>query len=232
MYSKLSDRFGHRRWWPARTPLEVAVGAILTQNTAWRNVERAIANLRAARVLSVAGLRRVPLARLARLVRPSGYFNQKARKLKAFVAFLDREHGGRFASMRRAEAAPLRAALLGVHGIGPETADSILLYALEKPVFVVDTYTRRIVERHRVVPHGLSYEAIRAMFESRLPRDVALWNDYHAQLVAAGHHHCGPTPRCEGCPLESLLPTGGLALTDAKRRTSRAASRAPRVRPR
>jgi endonuclease-3 related protein len=220
IYERLRAQYGHRNWWPGESPLEVIVGAILTQNTAWRNVVRAIANLRAARILSVSGLRRVPTARLAALVRPSGYFRQKARKLKAFVGFLDREHAGRVAPMRRADPS-LRDALLSVHGVGPETADSILLYALEKPFFVVDAYTRRVLERHRIVPPGLGYEEIRAFLEARVPRDVPLWNDFHAQFVAVGHHHCGPTPRCAGCPLEAMIPPGGIRLE---------ARRAPRAR--
>lgn len=201
------------------------VGAILTQNTAWRNVARAIANLRTARVLSVAGLRRIPEARLATLIRPSGYFRQKAMKLKAIVAYLDGRHRGGVAAMRRVEAAPLRDELLAVHGVGPETADSILLYALEKPVFVVDTYTRRVLERHRMIPRGLSYEEIRGFLESRLPQDVPLWNDFHAQLVAVGHHHCAPTPRCAGCPLEPLIPPRGIRLGARPRSRRRHAAR-------
>jgi endonuclease-3 related protein len=217
MYARLLERHGHRGWWPGKTPLEVAVGAILTQNTAWRNVVRAIANLRAARVLSVAGLRRVPLARLARLVRPSGYYNQKAKKLKAFVAYLDREHRGSVGAMRRVPTEALRRSLLAVHGIGPETADSILLYGFGRPVFVVDAYTRRVLERHRIVPPGLGYEEIRAVFETNLAADVSLWNDFHAQLVAVGHRHCSPTPRCEGCPLEPLIPARGIRREGARR---------------
>ncbi len=209
IYARLRAHFGHLNWWPGRTRFEVVVGAILTQNTAWRNVERAIANLRAARVLSVAGIRRIETAELARLVRPSGYFNQKAERLKAFVSFLDARAAGSLTVLARQELAALRAALLCVKGIGPETADSILLYALGVPVFVVDAYTRRVLERHRVIPPGEPYEVIRAHFEERLPRDISLWNDFHAQIVAVGHHFCGTTPRCGGCPLEALLPPEG-----------------------
>ncbi|MFN0150958.1 MAG: endonuclease III domain-containing protein [bacterium] len=209
LYARLRAHFGHRNWWPARTRFEIVVGAILTQNTAWRNVEHAIANLRAARVLSVAGIRRIETAELARLVRPSGYFNQKAERLKAFVRFLDAHAAGSLSALARHEPTRLREALLSVKGIGPETADSILLYALEVPVFVVDAYTRRVVERHRLIPPGETYESIRAYFEERLPRDLGLWNDFHAQIVAAGHHFCGTTPRCDGCPLQALLPPEG-----------------------
>lgn len=211
IYERLLAAHGHRGWWPGRTPLEIIVGAILTQNTAWRNVERALANLRDAGLLSVSGLRRVRLARLARLVRPSGYFNQKAARLKALVAYLDARHAGRVAAMRRAGTEDLRRDLLAVHGIGPETADSILLYALERPVFVVDAYTRRVLERHGIVPRRLGYEDLRAVFERNLARDIPLWNDFHAQLVLVGQRHCGRVPRCAGCPLEPLLPPGGPA---------------------
>lgn len=210
VYARLIARFGHRGWWPARSALEVIVGAILTQNTAWRNVETAMANLRRARVLSVTGLRRVPRPQLARLVRPSGYFNQKARKLKAFVAYLDARHGGSLAEMRSVETAALRRELLAVHGVGPETADSILLYALGRRVFVVDAYTRRVLERHRLIAPRLGYEEIRAFLESRARGDIELWKDLHAQIVAVGHHYCGPTPRCAGCPLEPLIPANGI----------------------
>ncbi len=232
MYERLRERYGHRNWWPGNSAFEVIVGAILTQNTAWRNVKLAIANLRASRLLSVSGLRRVPVGRLAALVRPSGYFRQKAKRLKAFVAFLDRDHAGRVAAMRREDPSRLRDALLRVHGVGPETADSILLYALKRPVFVVDAYTRRVLERHRIVRPGLGYEEIRAFLETRVPREVPLWNDFHAQFVAVGHHHCGPTPRCAGCPLEALIPPGGIrreAKRAARPRRARApASRGPR----
>lgn len=180
------------------------VGAILTQNTAWRNVERAVANLKREKVLSVAALRDLPLDRLAGLIRSSGYFNQKAIKLKALVAFLDDRYGGSIARMRKAPLERLRGELLAIRGVGPETADSILLYALEKPVFVVDAYTRRIFYRHHYFETFPTYDEVQERFESELPRDLDLYNDFHAQIVAVGHHFCKPTPRCEGCPLEHL----------------------------
>lgn len=210
LYGRLRAHFGHRGWWPGRTPFEVVVGAILTQNTAWRNVERALANLRRARLLSVAGIRRVRRDRLARLIRPSGYYNQKAERLKGFIRFLDDRYGGSMAALRGEETGRLRSRLLAVRGIGPETADSIVLYAARKPVFVVDAYTRRVLVRHRYLEPELPYDEVRRFIESRLVVDVALWNDFHAQFVAVGHHHCGPRPRCEGCPLEPLIPPEGI----------------------
>lgn len=182
------------------------MGAILTQSTAWANVERAIANLRAARLLTPSSLERVPLAQLARLVRPSGYFRQKARKLKAFVRFLRREYGGSLARMFRAPTAELREKLLAVHGIGPETADSILLYAGGHPVFVVDAYTKRVLQRHGLLGEKAGYEEIRTLFEQHLPRDAALFNEYHALLVQVGKNWCRPQEaRCEWCPLGPFL---------------------------
>jgi len=204
MYRRLLQAFGHRNWWPGRTPLEVAVGAILTQNTAWSNVEKAIANLRAAGALSVKGIREAPARRLERLIRPSGYFRQKAKKLKAFVDFLDRHHGGSMARMARAELQDLRKQLLGVWGIGPETADSILCYALHQPIFVVDAYTRRILSRHGYLPPDASYDAIQRYCMDRLPRDVGLYNDFHAQLVHLGKDFCNTRPRCASCPLKDF----------------------------
>jgi endonuclease III related protein len=167
-YRALYRAWGAQHWWPADTPFEVIVGAYLTQNTNWSNVERALANLRAARLLSLAGIRRVPLARLERLLRPSGYFRQKARRLKIFVAFLDREYGGSLSALFSQPTARLRQQLLDLNGVGPETADSILLYAGAHPVFVVDAYTRRVLDRHRLVPAKTDYEQIRQLFERAL----------------------------------------------------------------
>ncbi|MBI2878239.1 MAG: endonuclease III domain-containing protein [Candidatus Rokubacteria bacterium] len=201
LYQALRDAFGPQHWWPARSAFEVVVGAILTQNTAWANVERAIANLRAAGALSPQALRDLPLPELARLVRPSGYFNIKARRLRAFIAHLWRRHDGDLRRMLRQPADRLRAELLAIPGIGPETADSILLYAAGRPVFVVDAYTRRILARHRLVPPRIDYEALRAFFEGHLPHDPALFNEYHALLVRVGKEFCRARPRCEACPL-------------------------------
>ena len=206
-YSVLTAALGPMHWWPAKTPFEVIVGAILTQNTAWANVERAIANLRRARLLTPRALERVPLARLARMVRPSGYFRQKARKLKAFVRFLRRDYGGSLARMFRSSTEELRERLLAVNGIGPETADSILLYAGNHSVFVVDAYTKRILHRHGLVSDNAGYEEIRRLFESNLPNDPRLYNEYHALLVNVGKNWCRvQQPRCSECPLGPYLP--------------------------
>jgi endonuclease-3 related protein len=183
------------------------VGAILTQNTSWSNVERAISQLRAHKLLSVAAIEDVPLVRLALLIRSSGYFRQKARKLKAFVQFLRVEYQGSLDKLFAAPTSQLREQLLGVHGIGPETADSILLYAGNHPVFVVDAYTRRILERHQLTHHKDSYEQIRRRFEANLPAEPALFNEYHALIVLTGKQFCRKRdPDCEHCALQSFLP--------------------------
>jgi endonuclease-3 related protein len=167
-YGALFHAWGPQHWWPARSPFEVIVGAYLTQNTAWTNVEKALANLRAASLLSASGIRRVPMAELESLIRPSGYFRQKAKRLKVFVAFLDREYQGSLAKLLASPTEGLREELLNLHGVGPETADSILLYAGNHPVFVVDAYTRRILARHEILPEKAAYEEIRELFERAL----------------------------------------------------------------
>ena len=167
-YHALFRAWGAQHWWPAQSRFEVIVGAYLTQNTAWTNVERALANLRAEQLLSVNGIRRVSLAQLERLIRPAGYFRQKAKRLKLFVAFLDQQYAGSLAKMFARPTDKLREELLNLHGIGPETADSILLYAGNHPVFVVDAYTRRILDRHGILPERTAYEEIRELFERAL----------------------------------------------------------------
>jgi endonuclease-3 related protein len=167
-YRALFEAWGPQNWWPARSRFEVIVGAYLTQNTAWTNVEKALTNLRFARVLSAKGIRQVPLAELERLIRPAGYFRQKAQRLKTFVAFLDRQYAGSLTKMFVRPTAQLREELLELNGIGPETADSILLYAGNHPVFVVDAYTRRIFARHAIVPDNATYEDVRQLFENSL----------------------------------------------------------------
>jgi len=206
-YEAMSGALGPMHWWPAKTPFEVIVGAILTQSTAWGNVERAIANLEAARMLTPAAMLRVRTARLATLVRPSGYFRQKAKKLKAFVRFLYSNYGGSLTQMFRAPTAELREKLLSVHGIGPETADSILLYAGNHPVFVVDAYTHRIFGRHEITDGKPNYEKVRALIENSIPPQPALFNEFHALIVNIGKTWCRKSvPRCELCPLYPLLP--------------------------
>jgi len=207
-YKALWAAYGPQHWWPGRTAFEVIIGAILTQNTSWNNVVPAIANLRRERLLTPRAFERVTVGRLARLIRSTGYFRQKARKLQAFVGFLRLQYGGSLAKMFRTPTSILRPQLLAVYGIGPETADSILLYAGSHPVFVVDAYTRRILERHGLAGPRHSYEEIRALFESSLPADVSLYNEFHALMVNTGKHYChAREPRCRECPLESLLPS-------------------------
>jgi len=208
-FNSLFTAFGPQHWWPGRSQFEVIVGAILTQNTSWTNVEAAIANLRAERLLSPTAVGRVPLRKLQRLVRPSGYFRQKARKLKAFCVFLQSEYGG---SLKRMFATPtivLREQLLGVWGIGPETADSILLYAGEHPVFVVDAYTKRMLARHGWAGEDARYEDVRWMFERQFTGDTERFNEFHALIVQVGKAYCRKTdPNCGECPLGRYIEEG------------------------
>lgn len=201
-YNTLFTHFGPQHWWPGKTPFEIIVGAILTQNTSWANVESAIANLREAKLLRPAAIEKVSLRKLERLVRPSGYFRQKARKLKAFCAFLRAEYRG---SLKRMFATPtimLRQKLLGVFGIGPETADSILLYGGGHPVFVVDAYTKRLLARHGWADEDAKYEDIRWAFERQFPGDARRFNEFHALIVNTGKHFClRGEPLCDRCPL-------------------------------
>jgi len=188
-YRALFQAWGPQNWWPARSRFEVVVGAYLTQNTAWTNVEKALANLRAARMLSVQGIRRVTLTDLERLIRPSGYFRQKAQRLKTFVEFLDRHYGGSLTRLFARPTEELREELLKLNGVGPETADSILLYAGNHPVFVVDTYTRRMLARHAILPKDAGYEDVRKIFEKVLPslaEPVTDSEESYTQPLAAG----------------------------------------------
>ena len=205
-YRILHQAFGPQHWWPADTPFEVAVGAILTQNTNWANVEKALGNLKAARVLSAKKLRETPAAEIAALIKPAGYFMVKTKRLRAFIAFLCENYRGSMKRMKDEDTHKLRMELLSVHGIGPETADSILLYALEKPVFVIDAYTRRVLSRHAIMNHNESYEVFQGLFHSSLKRDVRLYNEYHALIVAVGKAFCKPQPLCAQCPLSKYLP--------------------------
>ncbi len=212
IYETLRAHFGHRNWWPGDSPLEIVIGAILTQNTNWKNVEKAITNLKGAKALSYRALREIDAPDLAQLIRPSGYFNQKSLKIKAFIAFVERTYKGSLKRMFEDDTQALREGLLGVNGIGPETADSILLYAAGHPSFVVDLYTYRVLTRHGWIEEDAGYDDMKGLFERGLTRDVDLFSDYHAQLVAVGNHFCRKTPKCEGCPLEPLLPNGERAV--------------------
>ncbi|MBI4223624.1 MAG: endonuclease III domain-containing protein, partial [Deltaproteobacteria bacterium] len=180
------------------------VGAILTQNTAWTNVEKAIRNLKRNRLLDPKRLLKLPPQKLARLIRPAGYFNVKTKRLRHFLKFLMGEYHGNISKMKRRPPAELREKLLAVNGIGPETADSILLYALGKPVFVIDAYTQRILSRHYLTKKETSYEALQNFFLQRLKPDVSFYNEYHAQLVNIGKDFCRKNPRCDQCPLNGL----------------------------
>ncbi len=204
MYEALRARFGHQGWWPGDTPLEICVGAVLTQNTNWANVEKAIANLKAAGLLNLPQLHAAPIQRLARLIRPAGYYNVKARRLKNLIARVRETSGDDLEAFLDRPAETLRAELLGVRGIGRETADSIVLYAAGKCTFVVDAYTCRVLLRHGLIDAEADYEAVKELLESNLPPDAALFNDFHAQFVAVGKTYCRPKARCGGCPLEHL----------------------------
>ena len=235
-YTALLSRYGPQNWWPARSRFEVIVGAYLTQNTNWSNVEKALLNLRRARRLSVSAMRATPIDELETLVRPSGYFRQKARNLKTFIAFLDRQYSGSLTRMFAQPTEKLRAELLELNGVGPETADSILLYAGNHPVFVVDAYTRRVLLRHGIINQKTSYEEIRAMIEHAISNSGAEslvvknfgsdprhpvsrmsssartelaqhFNELHALIVRVGNHYCRAKQICEGCPLQSFLKT-------------------------
>ena len=211
-YDALLAAYGPQHWWPGRTRFEVIVGAILVQNTSWTNVAAAIENLRREKLLTPLAIERVSTPRLARLIRSSGYFRQKAKKLKAFVRFLRRGYQGSLAKLFRGPTEVLRQQLLSVHGIGPETADSILLYSGNHPVFVVDAYTRRVLERHGLAHSKLDYEQVRQLFQSNLAPDAALYNEFHALIVHTGKHFCRPRePRCGECPLGEFLPVKGPA---------------------
>jgi endonuclease-3 related protein len=205
VYETLRKAHGHQKWWPGDTPFEVMVGAILTQNTAWTNVEKAILNLKKARKLSFEALRRVPAKKLSQLIRPAGYFNVKADRLRCFMDFLDRECRGDLLKLKKKTMSALREKLLAVKGIGPETADSILLYALNKTSFVIDTYTKRIFSRHGLAKDHETYQRWREIFMRALPEDQDLYNDFHAQIVRTGKTHCRKVPRCEKCPLQRFL---------------------------
>ena len=202
IYHILFNHFGPQHWWPGDSPFEVMVGALLTQNTNWSNVSRAISNLKKNNLLSFDALEALPVEVLAKLIRPSGYYNIKAARLKNLLAFI-KKNGGNLESLFNEETTKLRERLLAVKGIGPETADSILLYAAQKPVFVVDAYTHRILVRHGLISEEATYHEIQDLFINSLPEDILLYNEYHALLVRLGKEFCKKSnPQCNGCPLE------------------------------
>lgn len=203
IYARLLAAYGPQHWWPGETPTEVAIGAVLTQNTAWANVEKAIAGLKRAGCLDLARIAELDEGELGALIRSAGTFRVKARRLKALAAWVMRR-GGCIETALAGEFQQVRAELLAVEGIGPETADAILLYAGSRAVFVVDAYARRVLRRHRLLDGDESYARVQALFEAALPRDAELFNEYHALLVAVGKKHCRARARCAQCPLEQL----------------------------
>jgi endonuclease III related protein len=208
-YERLLAEFGPQSWWPANSRLEIILGAILTQNTAWRNAALAIARLRDAGLLDLEPLRTAGLDRLQSLIRPAGFFRQKARAIQGFLAWLDKAHGGSLDAMFSEPDGKLRPALLELKGLGPETADAILLYAGARPHFVADTYTRRILSRHGILPAGANYAQAQEAIHRGLDRDAGVYNEFHALLVEVGKRHCRRgEARCGGCPLATFLPEG------------------------
>ncbi len=212
IHDRLLEAYGPQNWWPVSDTsaepnarqVEIVAGAILTQNTAWRNVERAIARLIEAKLMSWRGLRAVDEAALAEVIRPAGTYRVKARRLKAFVGVLFDQWDGDFAAMTGGPLHDARQRLLAIPGIGPETADAILVYAAGRASFVVDAYTRRLLRRHGVIANAASYDEMQAGFHAELPTDAALFNEYHALLVEVGKRHCRATAQCDGCPLQAM----------------------------
>jgi endonuclease III related protein len=208
-HDQLAAAYGPQQWWPAQTPLEVIVGAYLTQNTSWRGVERSIANLIERGVMNLEGLRVIQEDELRILIRPSGYMVRKAAAIKAFVGFLDREHGSSLDRLAAQPTGVARRQLLALPGVGEETADAILLYALLHPIAVVDEYLRRIADRHGLAGRDRKYGEVQQLVEAAFANDPAefrlqLYNEFHALVVSVGKHHCGPKARCEGCPLAAF----------------------------
>lgn len=201
-YQALFDRFGPQHWWPGETRFEIMVGAILTQNTNWSNVAKAIANLQAAGCLEPDRLHALALTEIEPLIRPAGYFRLKAKRLRNLTQWLADGYDSDLQRLDDVDTQRLREELLGISGIGPETADSILLYALGRPVFVVDTYTARVTVRHGLIEPELTYETLQELFTANLEPDVQLFNEFHALLVHVGKDFCKPKPKCAGCPLE------------------------------
>ncbi len=204
IYDCLAAHYGPTNWWPGDTPFEIAVGAVLTQNTAWGNVEKAIANLKKENLLKPEKILECSDPALEKALRPSGYFRVKAKRLRSFCRYLTDRYKGDMSRMKRRHLESLRPELLQVNGIGPETCDDILLYACEKPVFVIDAYTRRILGRHGLIDSNITYEALRELFERKLGPDVALFKEYHGLLVYAGKDFCRRSPACSMCPLRSV----------------------------
>jgi len=216
VYKILYKTFGPQHWWPARTPFEVIVGAILTQSTNWKNVEKAVASLRKYRLLRPPRILESRAGRIEHRIKSAGYYRQKTRKLKAFVNHLFTCHKGQLKRLFSQSIPELRKELLSIHGVGPETADSIILYAAEKPSFVVDAYTRRIGHRLGLFKYN-KYDEIKAFFERKLPRSVKIYNEFHALLVELGKRFCRKKPLCQLCPLSGFCAERVRRLRNAKR---------------
>ena len=205
IYNLLYEKFGARHWWPGDTRLEIILGAILTQNTAWKNVEKAIKNLKRERILKLGPLTRISEKKLPKLIKPAGYYNIKSNRVKNFLSFLNAEYRGNLDRMLKTKTRKLRSELLGIKGIGPETADSILLYAGGKPVFVVDAYTKRVFSRHGFAAQEAEYEGWQQLFQDNLPKDVKLYNEFHALIVELGKEFCSSkNPMCTKCPIRRI----------------------------
>jgi len=204
IYHQLMAHYGPQYWWPAEEPFEVIVGAILTQSAAWSNVEKAISNLKSARALSPKALRRLPISELATLIHPCGYYNAKAQKLKSFAHWLGEYYDDNLSKLFTNNVDPLRRQLLSIHGVGQETADSIILYAANQPIFVIDAYTRRIMNRIGLAPVSNSYTAYQTFFMNNLPTDARLFNEYHALLVCLAKGVCRNRPLCQQCRLNNI----------------------------
>jgi endonuclease-3 related protein len=207
IYRRLMARYGPQHWWPAEEPFEIIVGAILTQSVAWSNVEKAIVNLKSVKALSPQALRQLRLPELARLIHSCGYYNTKARKLKFFVRWLREHYKDNLNQLFANDTGCLRQQLLSIYGVGPETADSIILYAANKPIFVIDAYTRRIIDRTGLTPNNNNYSAYQAVFMDNLPNDVVIFNEFHALLVFLAKSTCRNHPLCQQCCLNSICPT-------------------------
>lgn len=214
IFSSLYAFYGPQKWWPGETPFEIAVGAILTQNTSWSNVEKAIQNLKNEGLLNLEALKSISMEKLSILIKPVGYYNIKAKRIRAFLDFMLDNFYENMEILREHQTDMLREKLLSVYGIGPETADSILLYAFNKPVFVIDAYTKRVLSRHGIIELNLSYEKIQHLFHTELARDSQLFNEYHALFVRVGKEHCKPKPKCNNCPLKADMQQFVILKTD------------------
>ena len=210
VYQRLYESFGPQNWWPAESAFEVVLGAVLVQNTAWKNVEKALENLRQADLLSAEALYYLRPEELEELIRPAGYFRMKTRRLRNLLRYLFEHYNGSLDTLFKLDTETLREQLLEINGVGPETADSILLYAANRPIFVVDTYTHRVLKRHGWIDYEADYATVQAHFQAHLEPDPQLYNEFHALLVRVGHLYCGKTPRCEECPLAEWLPADGI----------------------